>query len=171
MFCSLSLPRSLSHPGPNNPFIIKYAVYHHFRSLGWVVRGGLKFSVDYLLYKRGPVFSHAEFAFYFAWIRVLFSQKTQILYNYYANWRAFQTTSRCAHIKFHLVLVEYTESGKFSSAKGRPFTFNTVKLLTLKSPLRVWYLSLWISQAKKFGMTLQLAPPRCFNFTQFEKCL
>jgi tRNA-splicing endonuclease subunit Sen2 len=26
------------------------------------VRGGTKFSVDYLLYNRGPVFSHAEFA-------------------------------------------------------------------------------------------------------------
>ncbi|KAH6916132.1 tRNA-intron endonuclease [Coprinopsis sp. MPI-PUGE-AT-0042] len=28
----------------------------------WVVKGGIKFCVDYLLYKRGPVFSHAEFA-------------------------------------------------------------------------------------------------------------
>lgn len=47
---------------PDDPFMISYAVYHHFRSLGWVVRGGTKFSVDYLLYNRGPVFSHAEFA-------------------------------------------------------------------------------------------------------------
>jgi len=30
--------------------------------LGWVVKGGIKFCVDYLLYKKGPVFSHAEFA-------------------------------------------------------------------------------------------------------------
>lgn len=43
-------------------FMINYTVYHHFRSLGWVVRGGVKFGVDYLLYNRGPVFSHAEFA-------------------------------------------------------------------------------------------------------------
>lgn len=44
----------------DNPFIINYVVYHHYRSLGWVARGGVKFCVDYLLYKRGPVFSHAE---------------------------------------------------------------------------------------------------------------
>lgn len=47
---------------PDDPFMISYVVYHHFRSLGWVVRGGAKFSVNYLLYNRGPVFSHAEFA-------------------------------------------------------------------------------------------------------------
>ncbi|CZT21483.1 related to tRNA splicing endonuclease SEN2 [Ramularia collo-cygni] len=47
---------------PSEPFLINYAVYHHFRSLGWVVRPGIKFGVDYLLYYRGPVFSHAEFA-------------------------------------------------------------------------------------------------------------
>lgn len=48
-------------PAPDSPFLLNYAVYHHFRSLGWVVRPGVKFAVDYLLYNRGPVFSHAEF--------------------------------------------------------------------------------------------------------------
>lgn len=47
---------------PDDPFVVSYAVYHHFRSLGWIVRSGVKFGVDYLLYNRGPVFSHAEFA-------------------------------------------------------------------------------------------------------------
>ncbi|KAF2465167.1 uncharacterized protein BDR25DRAFT_240251 [Lindgomyces ingoldianus] len=47
---------------PDNPFLLKYAVYHHFRSLGWIVRPGIKFAIDYLLYLRGPVFSHAEYA-------------------------------------------------------------------------------------------------------------
>lgn len=47
---------------PDDPFMISYVVYHHFRSLGWVVRSGVKFGVDYILYNRGPVFSHAEFA-------------------------------------------------------------------------------------------------------------
>lgn len=46
---------------PDNRFLLNYVVYHHFRSLGWVVRPGVKFAVDYLLYNRGPVFSHAEF--------------------------------------------------------------------------------------------------------------
>ncbi|EGN92189.1 hypothetical protein SERLA73DRAFT_117634 [Serpula lacrymans var. lacrymans S7.3] len=56
----------LSIPPPqrrfDNPFLVNYAVYHHYRSLGWVVKSGIKFCVDYLLYKRGPVFHHAEFA-------------------------------------------------------------------------------------------------------------
>lgn len=56
-------PRSLSSPQESDdPFMVSYAVYHHYRSLGWVVRSGVKFGVDYLLYNRGPAFSHAEFA-------------------------------------------------------------------------------------------------------------
>lgn len=47
---------------PDDPFLVNYAVYHHFRSLGWVVRPGIKFGCDWLLYNRGPAFSHAEFA-------------------------------------------------------------------------------------------------------------
>ncbi|KAJ5794707.1 tRNA-splicing endonuclease [Penicillium paradoxum] len=47
---------------PDDPFMLSYTVYHHFRSLGWVIRSGVKFGTDYLLYNRGPVFSHAEFA-------------------------------------------------------------------------------------------------------------
>ena len=55
--------RSLSSPQDcDDPFMVSYAVYHHYRSLGWVVRSGVKFGVDYLLYNRGPAFSHAEFA-------------------------------------------------------------------------------------------------------------
>ncbi|KAA8912446.1 hypothetical protein FN846DRAFT_887211 [Sphaerosporella brunnea] len=46
---------------PDDTFMLNYVVYHHFRSLGWVVRPGVKFGVEYLLYNRGPVFSHAEF--------------------------------------------------------------------------------------------------------------
>lgn len=56
-------PRSLSVPvEPDDPFMVSYAAYHHYRSLGWIVRCGVKFSVDYLLYKTGPAMSHAEFA-------------------------------------------------------------------------------------------------------------
>lgn len=43
-------------------FLTNYTVYHHYRSLGWTIRSGIKFGVDYLLYYRGPAFSHAEFA-------------------------------------------------------------------------------------------------------------
>ncbi|KAI4197067.1 MAG: hypothetical protein LQ346_003100 [Caloplaca aetnensis] len=54
--------QSSAHCSPDDAFLLSYVVYHHFRSLGWVVRPGIKFAVDYLLYNRGPVFSHAEFA-------------------------------------------------------------------------------------------------------------
>ncbi|KAM3564776.1 hypothetical protein MY1884_000539 [Beauveria asiatica] len=46
---------------PDDPFLVHYVVYHHFRSLGWVPRAGIKFGVDWLLYNRGPVFDHAQF--------------------------------------------------------------------------------------------------------------
>ncbi|KAK0739437.1 hypothetical protein B0T21DRAFT_284576, partial [Apiosordaria backusii] len=63
----LSLFRSYSYfpPSaalrPDDPFLVNYAVYHHFRSLGWVPRHGIKFGVDWILYQRGPVFDHSEF--------------------------------------------------------------------------------------------------------------
>jgi len=60
-----SIPSSPTPPNTanrfDNPFLVNYAVYHYYRSLGWVVKGGIKFCVDLLLYKRGPVFHHAEF--------------------------------------------------------------------------------------------------------------
>jgi len=64
LFCHQSTSPSPDIPSiqPDDPFLLRYVVYHHFRSLGWVVRPGVKFAVDYLLYNRGPVFSHAEFA-------------------------------------------------------------------------------------------------------------
>jgi tRNA-splicing endonuclease subunit Sen2 len=55
-------PASPSSPRPDDRFLLSYVVYHHFRSLGWVVRDGIKFAVDYLLYQRGPAFTHAAFA-------------------------------------------------------------------------------------------------------------
>ena len=47
-------------------FRLKYAVYHHFRSKGWVVKDGCKFGADFLLYKDGPPFYHASYS---VWIR------------------------------------------------------------------------------------------------------
>ncbi|KAI0835234.1 hypothetical protein F5Y06DRAFT_277055 [Hypoxylon sp. FL0890] len=56
------IPAEQTNLRPDDPFLVHYAVYHHFRSLGWVARPGIKFGVDWMLYNRGPVFSHAEFA-------------------------------------------------------------------------------------------------------------
>lgn len=38
--------RPLNDLQPDDPFLIHYAVYHHFRSLGFVPRPGIKFGVD-----------------------------------------------------------------------------------------------------------------------------
>ncbi|KAJ3412175.1 hypothetical protein HDV05_001150 [Chytridiales sp. JEL 0842] len=40
---------------------IRYAVYSHYRNLGWVVREGIKFGVDFLLYIHGPEYRHADY--------------------------------------------------------------------------------------------------------------
>ncbi|KAL7625919.1 tRNA splicing endonuclease subunit sen2 [Parahypoxylon ruwenzoriense] len=56
------LPPGVTDLQPDDPFLVHYTVYHHFRSLGWVTRPGIKFGADWMLYNRGPVFSHAEFA-------------------------------------------------------------------------------------------------------------
>lgn len=42
-------------------FIQKYVAYHYFRSKGWVVKPGLKYGGDFLLYKQGPPFYHASY--------------------------------------------------------------------------------------------------------------
>ncbi|KAH8923047.1 hypothetical protein BT69DRAFT_1281774 [Atractiella rhizophila] len=57
----------LAHGGrekePDNPFLLSYLVYHHYRSLGWVLRSGIKFCVDWVAYGRGgPAGGHAEFS-------------------------------------------------------------------------------------------------------------
>jgi tRNA-splicing endonuclease subunit Sen2 len=59
---TVALFNQLSSKKADDPFILNYIAYHHYRSLGWCVRSGIKFGSDYLLYKRGPPFHHAEFA-------------------------------------------------------------------------------------------------------------
>lgn len=43
-------------------FAVNYSVYHYFRSKGWVVRKGLSFGSDFLLYREGPPFYHALYS-------------------------------------------------------------------------------------------------------------
>lgn len=44
-----------------NNFIFKYAAYFYFRSKGWIVKNGLKFGTDFVLYKDGPKYNHSLF--------------------------------------------------------------------------------------------------------------
>ncbi|KAJ1864906.1 tRNA splicing endonuclease subunit sen2 [Coemansia sp. RSA 2703] len=43
-------------------FDMKYAAYYYYRSKGWVVRSGIKFGSDFLLYDRGPAHSHSRYS-------------------------------------------------------------------------------------------------------------
>jgi tRNA-splicing endonuclease subunit Sen2 len=45
---------------PDDPFLVRYVVYYHFRQQRLIVKPGLKFGVDYLLYDRPIVFAHAN---------------------------------------------------------------------------------------------------------------
>ncbi|RYY36048.1 hypothetical protein EON62_02060, partial [archaeon] len=40
-------------------FPARYAVYRHYRTAGWVVRDGLAFGCDFVLYAKGPGWDHA----------------------------------------------------------------------------------------------------------------
>lgn len=81
---------------PENKFLLDYVVYHHFRSLGWCVRSGIKFGCDMLLYKRGPPFMHAEYA-----LLVIPNNGTQ-----WTTWDDFMAVARVVSgVKKTLVLV------------------------------------------------------------------
>lgn len=117
---------------PDDHFLVHYAVYHHFRSLGWVPRAGIKFGVDWLLYARGPVFDHAEFGLVVipsysdpAWKGV--GGKPQ------KNWQWLHATIRVlSHVTKSLVLVyvDVPPACKFDEAleKGLPEVFKLYKV-------------------------------------------
>lgn len=70
---------SSDDPAALDRLLMHYAAYHHYRSQGWCVRSGIKFGCDYILYKRGPPFQHAEFC-----VQVLDSEDSKP-YTWYAS--------------------------------------------------------------------------------------
>ena len=42
-------------------FIGKYTAYRYYKKQGWVPKSGLKFGVDFLLYKHGPAYYHSSY--------------------------------------------------------------------------------------------------------------
>lgn len=43
-------------------FVSRYVIYHMFRSKGYVVRCGLKYGSDFVVYKKGPGLDHALYS-------------------------------------------------------------------------------------------------------------
>lgn len=110
---------------PDDSFLIHYAAYHHFRSLGWVPRGGIKFGVDWLLYTRGPVFDHAEFGL------MIIPSYSDALWDNVENkkpgktWQWLHSTVRVlSHVTKSLVMVyvDIPPQAKFDEALERGIT-------------------------------------------------
>lgn len=78
-------------------FPMKYAVYHHYRTQGWVVKAGLKYGVDYVLYPVGPAFYHSQYAVrvYSVWGDSLTLDTT--VPGHAATWTTTATTERLAN--------------------------------------------------------------------------
>lgn len=96
-----------SSTSARDKFILDYVVYHHYRSLGWCVRSGIKFGSDFLLYKRGPPFSHAEYT-----VNVIANDdKTQD----WVDLLALGRVSGAVKKNFVLAYVDYPSDERFES--------------------------------------------------------
>ncbi|EFP82567.1 uncharacterized protein PGTG_08763 [Puccinia graminis f. sp. tritici CRL 75-36-700-3] len=116
LFCRASLRgQSDQTIRPDNPFILSYVVYHHFRSLGWVVRSGIKFCADWVLYgSRGPVGGHAEFAV--CMIPVYADGRPVETMEDRSSWRWLGTVNRvCSGVKKTLILVHVVVPDEFET--------------------------------------------------------
>ena len=59
---SMSIPEQWSYSSAKSSwFPIHYAVYHHFRTKGWVPKDGIRYGADFLLYRKGPPYFHASY--------------------------------------------------------------------------------------------------------------
>lgn len=63
-------------------FLDRYIIYHYYRTKGWIVRSGLKYGGDFLLYKDGPTYNHASYL-----VKIL-NEKTEL------SWKEFLAINR-----------------------------------------------------------------------------
>lgn len=89
-------------------FPLRYRVYHHYRTEGWVLRSGYKFGCDWALYKKGPAFYHATYT-----VRVEgVDRVTGEVIHHTLNWRDILARTRvAATIKKELLLVRVSVWG------------------------------------------------------------
>lgn len=45
----------------NSNFLELYVAYHYMKSKNWIIKSGLKFGGDFILYQKGPQFFHASY--------------------------------------------------------------------------------------------------------------
>ncbi|KAL1924687.1 uncharacterized protein VTP21DRAFT_4341 [Calcarisporiella thermophila] len=106
----LSLENVPPAAAPNNPFITSYVAYHYYRSRRWVVRSGLSYGVDYVLYRKGPEYDHAPYAV------VVIPVESGISHSLY-TWHWLATLSRVSGQvnKSVVICYVYIPSIKYSS--------------------------------------------------------
>ena len=92
-------------PGQNtNAFITHYSVYHHFRSLGWTPRHGIKFGVDWLLYGKGPALDHAEFG-----VMVMPSEGAENTHKTTKSWHWLHSVNRVLSTVYKSMVLVYVD--------------------------------------------------------------
>lgn len=119
-----------------------YAVYHHFRSKGWVVRSGCKFGADFLLYKDGPPFYHASYSVRIRHFAVNDGKPTRIKNEKYLDWKDLIGLNRVTEsASKELLLVDVFESEQSRNQSDNNVT-DYLKCISLQEVLmRRWVAS------------------------------
>lgn len=79
-------------------FISRYAIYHYFRSRGWITRSGAKYGCDYVLYRKGPHLEHAKYG-----VNIISSKKLAVM-----TWKELQHHCRTSlNVKKDLLICQY----------------------------------------------------------------
>ncbi|PIA17989.1 tRNA-intron endonuclease catalytic domain-like protein [Coemansia reversa NRRL 1564] len=87
----------------SDDFDLKYAAYYYYRAKGWVVRSGLKFGSDFLLYgKGGPARSHSQYSVV---VRKLEQQQSEDTADLTESWQHMFGLSRvCTQVRKSLII-------------------------------------------------------------------
>ncbi|KAJ2807679.1 tRNA splicing endonuclease subunit sen2 [Coemansia guatemalensis] len=102
----------------SDDFELKYAAYYYYRAKGWVVRSGLKFGSDFLLYgKGGPVRSHSQYSVV---VRRLEQQQSSEAVDLADSWQYMFGLSRvCTQVRKSLIVC-YVSPPAFENSDNMP---------------------------------------------------
>lgn len=115
-----------SHKGLNVhlDFAIEYAVYHYFRSRGWVVKSGENYGTNFLLYRDKPSVEHSKYA-------VLIMSENEVMKPY--NWQSLLTFQRVIQSVNKELLLVYIENPSVASDDPRCIEKIKIACTILKS--------------------------------------
>lgn len=112
-------------------FEIKWAVYYYLRNLGWIVKSGLRFGVDYILYSDHPEKSHSLYG-----VVLKSKEKSESHDNFLESWVPILRTLRIAN----------------SVSKGIIFCYcNTVEGLSYENIIKISDIECVMGSTKKLN--------------------